>query len=222
MSFIIPEVVLQRSLAVGIDRLKQNEALFKDIFFQYESELEVKDFYGVDYVDKLWKWFSETKIPVVQAWSFNADRIPCISIRLANEAEDESKAATGDFLGMGDNSDDLAGAVTVTLDIGLHANKEKDYVIWMYYIVLYILYREKMRFNSLGLQLHTYSASDYNREVKYSMENVWVRWVRFKCTVLHTIPDEAEYITPTEVDTELQVSQSIEGEMDFNTDLPYE
>lgn len=218
MAMIIPEVILQRALAMGMERLKANEDAFKGIFAQYASEDEVKAFYGADYIDKLWTWFQTTKIPVIQAWSFNADRIPCISIRLANETEDEGKAAVADYLGQGIENDVLAGPVTVTLDIGLHANKEKDYVIWIYYIVLYILYREKMRFTSLGLQLHTYSASDYNREAKYSMENVWVRWVRFKCTVLHTVNDEATYIEPTEID--LNIENDRVGDLDNSELVP--
>jgi len=30
--------------------------------------------------------------------------------------------------------------------------------------------------------LHTTSASDYNKEAKYMTENIWTRWIRFRCT----------------------------------------
>jgi len=34
----------------------------------------------------------------------------------------------------------------------------------------------------LGLKLHTFSASDYNKDNNKATENIWTRWVRFRCT----------------------------------------
>lgn len=182
MAFVLPEIVLQRILTIGIKQLRNDKAAFYDIFAQYNEDELIAE-YGLNYIDQLWAWFSTTKIPVVQAWSFNAQKIPCLSVHLATETEDETKAAIGDIAGEFDEDGETGtGVFTVMLDIGIHANKAGDHVLWLYYITNYILFKHKLRAHRLGLKLHTFSASDYNKEAKYMMENIWTRWIRFRCT----------------------------------------
>lgn len=186
MSMILTEVALQRVIQIGLNNLRANPAAFRDIFAQYASDA-MKASYGETYIDKIQTWFNTSKLPVVQSWSFDPQRVPAISIHLADESEDESKAGMSDFYGDGENSEILTGPATVSLDIGIHADKTKDVVLWMYYIVIYILYKEKMVARGLGLQLYTYRANEYNKESKYMADNVWSRWVRFRCTVQHYV-----------------------------------
>jgi hypothetical protein len=94
----------------------------------------------------------------------------------------------------------------VSLDIGIHADKSKDHVLWLYYILNYIFYKEKILGRGLGLQLFTFRASDYNKESKYMADNVWSRWVRFRCTV-ESYLDDVPYIEPQiEIDVDAQSS----------------
>lgn len=195
MSIQLAEVSLQRLIQIGLANLRNNEAGFKCIFDQYNSP-EMAASYGPAYVQKIWDWFHNTKMPVVQSWAFDTTRVPGFSIHLADESEDESKVSLSDYFGMGEDSDILTGPVTVSIDIGIHADKAKDHVLWMYYILLYILYREKMVGQKLGLQVYTYRASDYNKESKYMADNVWSRWVRFRTTVQHYVDASEEYISP--------------------------
>lgn len=182
MSFVMPEIVIQKVLSYGIKQLRQNKAEFYDLFAQFTQD-ELNDDYGPVYLDELWKWFSTTKIPVVKAWSFNAQVIPCISVHLANETEDESKAAVGDYAGSFDDLGETGtGVFTAMVDIGIHANKAGDHVLWLYYMVAYILFKHKLMAHRLGLKLHTFSASDYNKDSSKMTENIWTRWVRFRCT----------------------------------------
>jgi hypothetical protein len=182
MGFTMPEVVVQTLLQEGLKQLRENEAAFKDIFEQYtQSELN-KD-YGEDYIASIWKWFSETKIPVVQAWALNIEKIPCISVHLANETEDEAKAAMNDYAGLFDEvAETGTAAFTVMIDIGLHTSRTGDYVLWLYYITSYLLFKNKAAFERQGLKLQTYSASDYNKEDGKRANNIWTRWIRFRCT----------------------------------------
>lgn len=195
MAVVLAEVALQRLIQTGLSNLRNNPDGFKDIFDQYTSP-EMAASYGQAYVDKIKAWFDATKMPVVQAWAFDTTRVPGFSIHLADESEDESKAAFSDHWGMGDENDILTGPVTVSIDIGIHADKGKDHVLWMYYMLLYILYREKMVGHKLGLQVYTYRASDYTKESKYMADNVWSRWVRFRCTVQHYVPAADPYVEP--------------------------
>lgn len=189
MSMILSEVALQRLIQIGIKNLRDNPSAFRDIFAQYKSPAMAAS-YGDAYIDKIVDWFNTTKLPIVQSWSFDPQRVPAISIHLADESEDESKAGISDFFGDDEHGEILTGPATVSLDIGIHADKTKDVVLWMYYIVVYILYKEKMTGRSLGLQLYTYRANEYNKESKYMADNVWSRWVRFKCTVQHYVDGE--------------------------------
>jgi len=200
MSFRMPEVALQRVIQQGLKNLRNNKVAFDDIFCMYTEE-EMAASYGQSYVDTIFNWFSSTKIPVLQAWSLNPDRVPSISLHLASEQEDESKSAIGDYWGMGEEADINIGVFNVTLDIGIHADKSADHVLWLYYIVSYILFREKPLAVKFGLRLHTFSASDYSRENKYLAENIFSRWIRYRCTVPNGIQfDEYETIDDVEVD----------------------
>lgn len=182
MAFVMPEVVVQKVLEYGIKRLRANKAEFYDLFSQFTQDELAQD-YGQKYLDEIWKWFSTTKLPVVKAWSFNAQQIPCISVHLANETEDESKAGLFDLAGVFDEEGETGtGVMTAMVDIGIHANKSGDHVLWIYYIVAYILFKHKMMAHRLGLKLHTFSASDYNKDSNKMSENIWTRWVRFRCT----------------------------------------
>lgn len=178
--WIMPQIALQKVLQTGIKELKDKPELLEDIFnYMHEPDLEVD--YGVAYVEKIKSWFLETKIPVLHAWSFNADRIPCISIHLANESEDEQKTAVGDFFGAGENGDIGTTPLVTQLDIGIHASKNSDEVLWLYYIVTYILFRNKLFAERLGLRLQTFTASEWDKRKEYMVENVWTRWMRFRC-----------------------------------------
>ena len=177
----MPEIVMQKVVDYGIKRLRANKAEFYDLFAQFTQD-ELNNDYGDKYLDEVWKWFSTTKLPVVKAWSFNAQVIPCISIHLANETEDESKAAMYDLAGTEEDSELGTGVFTCMVDIGIHANKAGDHVLWLYYIVAYILFKHKRMAERLGCKLHTFSASDYNKDTNKMTENIWTRWVRFRCT----------------------------------------
>lgn len=182
MSFVMPEIVLQKVITYGIKELRSNRAAFDDLFNQFTQD-ELSQDYGQTYLDQVWSWFSTTKIPVVKAWSFNSQQIPSISIHLANETEDESKSAFSDLGIIIDDQDEIGtGVFTAMVDIGIHANKAGDHVLWLYYIVSYVLFRHKLMAERLGVKLHTYSASDYNKESNKMTENIWTRWIRFRCT----------------------------------------
>lgn len=177
----MPEVILRKVIDYGIKQLRTDRAAFEDLFNQFTVD-ELGQDYGEQYVDDMWAWFSVTKIPVVQAWSFNAQRIPSISIHLANESEDESKAAIGDIFGQDETSEVGTGVFTVMVDVGIHANRGGDHVLWLYYIVAYILFKHKMMAHRLGLKITTFSASDYSKNAELMANNIWTRWIRFRCT----------------------------------------
>lgn len=211
----MPEVALQRMIQTGLKNLRNNRAAFDCIFAQYLSP-EMEASYGQTHVDSIYTWFTSTKLPVLQAWTFDGTNVPSFTVHLADESEDESKAAVGDYYGMGETAEILTGVSTVSLDIGIHADKSKDHVLWLYYILTYIFYKEKILGRGLGLQLFTFRASDYNKESKYMADNVWSRWIRFRCTVENYIDGE-EYIEPVihiDVDADTPGGNTVTGIID--------
>ena len=223
MAFVIPEAILQKIIKQGIDNLREDRDAFNDIFMIYTAD-DLSDDFGQSYIDDIWSWFTTTEIPVVQAWSFNAKQVPSISIHLASESEDEGKAAMGDFFGMGDGFDSAVGVFTVNVDIGIHGDRTGDMVLWLYYMISHILYKEKLVAERLGLRLHTWSATDYNKESQYMAENIWTRWIRFRCTTQNLLEfqdgieiDEVE----TDVDFDSQETEEDGSNPDDDSGIDY-
>jgi len=184
MGFVMPEIVVQKLIKFGMEDLKKHPEAFDDIFAQYMQDELCID-YGPAYIELIKKWFFDpkTEIPVLAAWAMNVQRIPCISVHLANESEDESKASLNDIAGtFNDFAETGTAAFTTMIDIGIHALKQGDQVLWLYYIVSYILFRYKPMAHRLGLKLQTYSASDYAKDANKMPNNTWTRWIRFRCT----------------------------------------
>lgn len=182
MPHVMPQVALHRIVMEGIKILKANPDVLDDIFQYYTCE-EMDADYGQTYIDKIKTWLVTTKIPVVQAWSMNPATVPQVTIRLATEQEDEGKSAIGDHWGDSEEGHVGVGVFNVSMDIALHGTKNTDEVLWMYYMVNYILFKRKRHAEALGLQLHTFAATDYSRDIERSAENIWVRTIRFKATV---------------------------------------
>lgn len=212
MPQVLAQPALQRVLQAGIKEIREDLTILDKIFEYYLCPAMVDD-YGPTYVASIKTWFADTKIPVVQAWSLNPQTVPQISIHLAAEQEDEQKAAMGDYYGQGIGADVDAttgvGVFTVQMDIGIHGSRNGDEVLWLYYIINNALFRKKRLAESLGLQLHSFSASDYNKRKELMADNVWVRWLRFRCTVQNFF-DLEDLIEITAVDTNVAADSVIE------------
>jgi hypothetical protein len=210
MPMVMPQVALHRVIQDGVKILKQNPAILDDIF-QYYTCQEMENDYGSVYIEKIKSWFLDTKIPVVQAWSLNPQTAPMISIRLANEQENESLAGLGDYYGAGAESEIGMSPSTVQLDIVIQTSRNGDESLWLYYIVTYILLKRKRHAESLGLELHTFSASDYNKNTAKAADNIWERYIRFKTTV-QNFWDGDDYLCFDELEVELSAEGVPGGE----------
>lgn len=201
----MPQIAMMEVLKKGIEELKSNPDKLEDIFGYMRLD-GVSNTYGDQYINQVKDWFINTKIPVLQAWSLSQQRIPCISVHLSSESEDESKAAIDDYLG--DTPDNTQGVAvfSVNIDVGLYASKTGDQVLWLYYIASYILFKYKKQLEALGLHLQSYSSSEWDRRNDYNMENVWTRWIKFRCTTWNSwnISDKVEY-------DELEVGVDVEN-----------
>jgi hypothetical protein len=208
MAFVMPEIVVQRVIQKGIRELKQDDSAFDEIFGQM-LESELIDDYGQSYIDQIRNWFKESKIPVLQSWTYNTNIIPCYSIHLSAEQEDEQKAAIGDYYSDGGDADETVhvGVFSVNIEIGIHASRNSDQTLWLYYIMAYILFKQKLTSVKLGVQLQTWSASEYSENRSYENDKVWSRWIRFRCVTENTLGNSAK-ITPEDVEVEVDYEKS--------------
>jgi hypothetical protein len=205
--WIMPQIALQKVIQVGLRDLKDNPSKLDDIF-NYMNSDDIAADYGTEYIDKIKTWLATTKVPVIHAWTFNVDRVPCISIHLAAESEDESKASIGDYFGEDEDQTIGTSPFTVQLDIGLHASKTGDQVLWLYYIVSYILFKNKLFAEKLGLRLQTFTASDWDKRPEYMTENVWTRWIRFRCIIQNFWDGEVKEDHEVETTIEVESTES--------------
>jgi hypothetical protein len=195
----MPELMMQKILEIGIWDLQTNPDKLDYIFNTYNLK-EFSGLYGQSYIEEIKEWFVKTDIPVIQSWSFNPDRIPCISVHLNSEVEDIDKAAINDY--WGENADGGSvgvGVFNVSLTFGVHAAKNGNYVLWLYYILHHILFTYKLFIEKMGLQLHTFTGGDYIHDQKYIANHIWSRWVNFNCVVQNC------WTTLSEQDYEVQL-----------------
>lgn len=213
MAWVMPEIAVQRLVQYGIYQLRQDKAAFDCIFEYQRSHPLIAEAYGPEYVDKIWTWFTTERIRVVQSWILSPQTVPCFSIHLSNENEDESKAAIGDFYGDGESGEIGISSMNVLVDIGIHGSKAADQVLWMYYILSYVLFKYKPIARSLGIELHTFSASDWQKDASKMPENIWTRWLRMRCTVFNTWGSD-EFKIATELETSIELDRYINVDPD--------
>lgn len=220
MPHVMPQVALHRIIMDGIKILKSNPDVLDDIFQYYTCD-EMNADYGQSYIDKIKTWFTTTKIPVIQAWSMNTATAPQITIRLATEQEDESKAAIGDHWDAGEDGNIGVSAFNVAMDVAIYGTKSTDEVLWLYYIVNYVLFKRKRQAEALGLQLYTFAATDYSRDIERSAENLWVRTIRFRATV-QNFWDSEPYLDIDEIDVGLEFESTAEDAESLSTVIEIE
>lgn len=210
MPHVIPQVALHRVIQDGVKILKQNPDVLDDVFQYYNCPEMIND-YGQTYIDNIKTWFVETKIPVVQAWSINPQKVPQIGIKLATEQEDESTAVMGDVFGIGEDSEIGMSPSIVQLDIVVMSSRNGDEALWLYYILTYILLKQKRKAEALGLEKHTWSASDYNRNANKLADNIWERYIRFRALVQNYWEDR-DVLCFDDVNTDITVEGDPSGE----------
>jgi len=186
MSHVMPEIAVQRVIQYGLKTLRSNRNAFDDIFAYVKEHPLMVAGYGPTYVDRVWQWFTTEKTPVIQAFLLTPERVPCYSVHLSVENEDESKAAISDYYGDEEDGELAISSFSVTIDIGIHGSKTADQVLWMYYILSYILFKTKPLAQELGLEVQTFSATDWQKDSAKMPENIYTRWVKMRCTVFNT------------------------------------
>lgn len=117
MPFVLPELVIESVIRDGFTNARKNsEAVISDVFGNLTRAFAEKK-YGEREIAKIQKLVEEKEVSVVHAFSMVQANLPCISIQLLGDNEDESKASIGDHAGFYDvpmtDPDELAALVIV-------------------------------------------------------------------------------------------------------------
>jgi hypothetical protein len=101
-----------------------------------------------------------------------------------------------------------------TFEIRVNAQTNSDQAIWLYYIVAYILMRNKHKFEEVGLESQTFSTSEFTRDVGKAPNSIWGRTLRFSFLVKHDWREEVDAleIVGVNVNVESNVTAFISGE----------
>ena len=212
MSHVMPEVAVQRIIQYGIKKIRTDKVAFDDIFAYVKEHPLMAAAYGPSYVDRIWQWFNTEKLPVVQAFLLTPERVPCYSVHLSAENEDESKASISDFYGEEEENELSVSSFNITVDIGIHGSKTADQVLWMYYILSYILFKTKPLAQELGIEMQTFSATDWQKESSKMPENIYTRWVRMRCTVFNTWSGDP-FVGPFDLETEVNYERVVDTDV---------
>jgi hypothetical protein len=95
-------------------------------------------------------------------------------------------------------------------EVRVNAQTNTDQAIWLYYIVSYILMRNKGNFEKLGMESQTYSASEFTRDVGKSPNNIWGRTFRFSFLVQHSWKEEVNAVEIVEVNVNSETNVCIQ------------
>jgi len=77
-----------------------------------------------------------------------------------------------------------------TFELRCNAQTNTDQAMWLYYIVAYLLMRNKDKFEEVGIESQTFSASDFSRDVGKAPNSIWGRTLRFSFLVQHSWKEE--------------------------------
>lgn len=89
------------------------------------------------------------------------------------------------------------------VDVSVHAAEEPQVVLWIYYICSWLFFRFKPILEARGVQIHTFSGSDYDRAQRETpAEIIFSRHLRFSAST--TIEWHEEKIQPGQVEFEVK------------------
>lgn len=95
MSFRVPDLIVESILRDGLANARRDESVLDDVFSDLTLAFASKK-YGDAEIDKIKKIFQNQEVSIVHSFNLTASNLPCISIQLADDREDSSRAHIGD------------------------------------------------------------------------------------------------------------------------------
>ena len=132
---------------------------------------------------RLREFFRNNQIAIVQSFSDVQAHLPCISIQLANDGEDQGLAMTDDFGGIDGFSttgpigrDENTIHANTTINVGIHT-KEQLLTKYLYHITKYFVLSAKEDLIRQNFIIATFKGSDFTRDASWQGDHVYTRFL---------------------------------------------
>ena len=132
---------------------------------------------------RLREFFRRNQVAIVQSFSDVQAHLPCISIQLANDGEDQGLALTDDFGGIesfdsngGIGRDENTIHANTTINVGIHT-KEQLLTKYIYHIAKYFVLSAKEDLIRQNFIIATFKGSDFTRDASWQGDHVYTRFL---------------------------------------------
>ena len=132
---------------------------------------------------RLREFFRNNEIAIIQSFSDVQTNLPCISIQLASDGEDQGLALTDDFGGI--DGFDTTGPIgrdentihaNTVINVGIHT-KEQLLTKYLYHITKYFILSAKEDLIRQNFIIATFRGSDFTRDAAWQGDHVYTRFL---------------------------------------------
>ena len=132
---------------------------------------------------RLREFFRNNQVAIVQSFSDIQTNLPCISIQLANDGEDQGLALTDDFGGIegfdannGIGRDENTIHANTVINVGIHT-KDQLLTKYIYHITKYFILSAKEDLIRQNFIIATFKGSDFSRDAGWAGDHVYTRFL---------------------------------------------
>lgn len=101
MPMIIPDLIIESVIRDGFQNARRNEEVIDDVFGNLSRAFAEKK-YGDKEINKIKSLVQNNEVSIVHSFNLVDANMPCVSIQLLNDLEDERRAHLGDQIGFND------------------------------------------------------------------------------------------------------------------------
>ena len=213
MSFTLPDLVIEGAVRKGFNFLRNNAGTSPttpggsdeviglggqvlNMLFNFDTgnssidgglDSSVSGKYSAE-AFRLREFFRNNEVAIVQSFSDVQTHLPCISIQLANDGEDQGLALTDDFGGIDGTFDSNVPArdrlgrdentihANTVINVGIHT-KEQLLTKYLYHIAKYFILSAKVELIRQNFIIATFRGSDFTRDASWQGDHVYTRFL---------------------------------------------
>lgn len=97
MSFIIPDLIVESIIRDGFNNARRDNSVIDDVFEDLTLAFNSKK-YGESEVEKIKKIINDQEVSIVHSFNLVNSNLPCISIQLSDDRENENEAHMGNYV----------------------------------------------------------------------------------------------------------------------------
>ena len=199
MSFTLPDLVIEGAIRKGFDLMSDQvtrDAVIDVVFNFTLADNNIDGGLPGSIVNKytfektrLQEFFASNEVAIVHSFSDVQTQLPCVSIQLQADGEDQGLALADDFGGTGAgvlDSGELAGYsnrpdlniihANTVINVGIHT-KEQLLTKYLYHLTKYFILSAKLDLIRQNFIVATFRGSDFSRDAAWQGDHVYTRFL---------------------------------------------